>query len=182
MAIPKEEPRDAVLPPAPPVTKAAPKPSVDHKARKDALKSLSANRRASAWQIHRWPYEKRIVYGRTRVHLPRTYLAQDGVDVRIIRPGQDLNQFVHRYYLEEVEKDSKERGEWTNYVTADGVVARRHEYLGPDPRVAGFHWDANGEIHIKWWDAFLQDQWTDKQKWSFEVMLNEDGEWVEIDD
>ena len=66
-------------------------------------------RRVSAWQIHRWPLEKRLVNERTRVHLPRTYLAKDGIDVRVVRPGQDLNQFVHRYYFEQLgeKKDGK---------------------------------------------------------------------------
>lgn len=59
---------------------------------------------------------------------------------------------------------------------------RRHEYLGPDPRVAGYRIDVEGDVHIKWWDAFLQDQWMDKQKWAFDVRMEDDGRWVEKDD
>ena len=58
----------------------------------------------------------------------------------------------------------------------------RHEFLGPDPRVAGYHFDIDGEIHIKWWDSFLQVQWMDKGKWSFDVEMNDDGQWVEKED
>lgn len=58
----------------------------------------------------------------------------------------------------------------------------RHEYLGPDPRVAGYRIDVEGDVHIKWWDAFLQDQWMDKQKWAFDVRMEDDGRWVEVDD
>lgn len=61
-------------------------------------------------------------------------------------------------------------------------MQRRHEYLGPDPRVAGYHLDVDGEVHIKWWDGFLQDQWMDRQKWRFEVKVDDEGKWAEIDD
>ncbi|OBZ77904.1 hypothetical protein A0H81_02139 [Grifola frondosa] len=172
--VPKEEPRDGVLPQVPK------QPAPDAKARAAALKSITDNRRVTAWQLHRWPLEKRIVNERTRIHLPRTYLSKDGSDVRAVYAGTDLNQFVHQHYLEEVQKNAGEG--WANYVTAESVVSRRHEYLGPDPRVAGYFFDSDGEVHIKWWDAFLQDQWMDKQKWKFDVKLDEDGKWVEIDD
>ncbi len=46
----------------------------------------------------------------------------------------------------------------------------RNEYLGPDPRVAGYWLDDDGEIHVKWWDGFLKDQWIDNEKWSIEVV------------
>ena len=62
------------------------------------------------------------------------------------------------------------------------TICGRHEYLGPDPRVAGYRIDVEGDVHIKWWDAFLQDQWMDKQKWAFDVRMEDDGRWVEIDD
>ncbi|CCM06806.1 uncharacterized protein FIBRA_09107 [Fibroporia radiculosa] len=178
MAIPKEEPQDVILPPPSTKTTATKKP--DEKGRKDALKAITAHRRVSAWQIHRWPLEKRILSERVRVHLPRTYLAQEGEDVRVLRAGQDLNQFVFRHYSEEVTEEQKK--ERTNFVTPDGIVARRHEYLGPDPRVAGYRVDNDGDIYIKWWDGFLQDQWIGKQKWKFGVKLNVDGKWIEMDD
>ncbi|KAF9802233.1 hypothetical protein IEO21_09921 [Rhodonia placenta] len=174
MAIAKQEPQESLLPPGP---KSKP---ANEKARKDALKSITATRRASAWQIHRWPLDKRVLLSRTRVHLPRTYLGRDGEDVRVVREGQDLNQFVHRHYFEEL--DEARKSEWINFVTPDGVVSRRHEYLGPDPRVAGYHLDVDGEVHIKWWDGFLQDQWMDRQKWRFEVKVDDEGKWAEIDD
>ena len=58
----------------------------------------------------------------------------------------------------------------------------RHEYLGPDPRVAGYRFDVDGEVHVKWWDGFLQDLWMDKSKWRFDVKMTEEGKWVEVDD
>ena len=125
MTAPKQEPQEAVLPPPK-------RPAATEKARKEALKTITAVRRVSAWQIHRWPLEKRIVNERTRVHLPRTYLAKDGIDVRVVRPGQDLNQFVHRHYSEQLGlkdtrggKEEEEWRNWVNFVTPDGVLKRR---------------------------------------------------------
>ena len=59
----------------------------------------------------------------------------------------------------------------------------RHEYLGPDPRVAGLYFDYDGEIHVKWWDGFLQVQWMDRGRWTFDVIYDdEQGKWVEKED
>jgi hypothetical protein len=58
----------------------------------------------------------------------------------------------------------------------------RHEYLGPDPQVAGYVFDIDGEIHIRWWDAFLQDQWIDGKKWEMEFMEGPEGKWIEKED
>ncbi|KAL7284292.1 hypothetical protein ACG7TL_001575 [Trametes sanguinea] len=272
MVQPKTEPQDAVLPPAdadanptpkPPPT-AAPGKTKDAKARSDALEQIAEYRRVTAWAIARWPLEKRVVHERVRVHLPRTYRARHGVDVRTVWPGTDLNQFVHQHYdeavgggreLESVREDARRkekegkresereravREEWENFVAAEAILAKsapcvlstvsrsccilwtsmpttvslslprsiplldphynalyigrsicfaisgcsaaRHEYLGPDPRVAGYWIDADGDYHIKWYDAFLKDQWVDNRKWTFDVRLNARGEWVEVDD
>lgn len=145
--------------------------------RKSAVDSLTKIRRASAWQVHRWPLEKRIAEEKTRIHLPRSYLATDGEDVRVVWPGEDLNQVVYEHYSGSV--DPKDGNHKVNYVAPDGVSPRRHEYLGPDPRVAGYFFDFDEEIHIRWWDAYLQDQWMDRQKWKMEVELDESGNWVE---
>ncbi|KAI0349783.1 hypothetical protein OH77DRAFT_1414415 [Trametes cingulata] len=182
--IPKSEPQDAVLPPAPaPAPAPAPKPksAPDAKARDAALKEISEYRRVTAWPIHRWPLEKRVVHARTRIHLPRTYRARHGSDVRTMYPGTDVNQFVHRHYAEG-ERERWRREGWPNFVAGEAILAKRHEYLGPDPRVAGYTVDADGEYHVKWYDAFLKDQWVDNQKWSFDVRLDAAGNWVEVDD
>ena len=55
----------------------------------------------------------------------------------------------------------------------------RHEYLGPDPRVLGYFVDAAGDYHVKFYDTFLGDQWMDNRKWTFDVRLDEDGNWVD---
>ncbi|THH31454.1 hypothetical protein EUX98_g2757 [Antrodiella citrinella] len=60
-------------------------------------------------------------------------------------------------------------------------VLCRHELLGPDPRIVGYSYDNIGDIHIKWWDKFLQEQWTDNRKWNFELKQDEEGKWTAKD-
>lgn len=147
--VPKPEPEDTVLPPAPapppaPTHTKSTKPAPASKTRADALKEISGVRRVTAWSIHRWPLEKRVVQARTRVHLPRTYRARHGADVRTVFPGTDLNQFVHGHYMEvmgaeregagvrkagakgrESEREKRAREEWPNYVAGEAVLAKR---------------------------------------------------------
>lgn len=61
-------------------------------------------------------------------------------------------------------------------------IMNRHEYLGPDPKVAGYRVDVDGEFHIRWWDSFLHILWMDGGKWSFDVRQTENGKWVDADD
>ncbi|KAG6838192.1 hypothetical protein C0991_001149 [Blastosporella zonata] len=145
------------------------------KEKKGSLQTITDLRRAQAWELARWPLAKNVHWDRGRIHLPRSYLSRDGEDTRTVHPGTDLNQLVHHYYIEEV--DTK-WNDWVNYVHMDKVVAKRHEYLGPSPRVAGYFVGVDGEIFIKWWDSFLSDQWMGNQKWEVEIAWN--GEkWIE---
>ncbi|KAJ7031748.1 hypothetical protein C8F04DRAFT_894416, partial [Mycena alexandri] len=147
------------------------------KLRTPALKALIAANRARAWQLHSWPMEKFVLRQRAKLHLPRSYLSKDGEDVQVVYPGTDINQFVHQYYLEHVDPKAVE---WVNFVHADNVVARRHEFLGPDPRVAGYELDNGGRVFIRWWDGFLSDQWSGTQKWKLDVVWSQETEaWVE---
>ncbi|KAJ6517428.1 hypothetical protein C8R47DRAFT_1172795 [Mycena vitilis] len=148
-----------------------------HKTRAPALQSLINGRRAHAWQLHAWPMEKFVVRQRSKLHLPRSYLCKDGEDLQTVYPGTDLNQFVHQYYLEKLDPQSVQ---WVNFVHADDIVARRHEFLGPDPRVAGYEIDGASNVFIRWWDGFLSDQWSGTQKWKLDVVWSEeDNAWVE---
>lgn len=171
----KIEPKEATIP-------APAKPKVDEGERKKALEVISKFRQATAWQVHRWPLEKRTIDRKTKIHLPRSYLATAGEDVETVWPGSDLNQVVHQHYIQPLDADSEGFPESANFVAPDAVMVKRHEYLGPDPRIAGYHFDVDGEVHVKWWDSFLGDLWMDKGKWNWDVKMTEDGKWVEIDD
>ncbi|KAI6104155.1 hypothetical protein F5141DRAFT_1007296 [Pisolithus sp. B1] len=161
-----------------PVPSVIPQPSDQERAA--AVKSVSGLVRAFAWSIHRPPTERRVSEYRTNIHLPRTYLATKGEDVKHVQCGTDINRFVHAHYMES--PAIEEEKEWTNFVHEDEVVTRRHEYLGPDPRVAGYFFDKSGEIHIRWWDSFLKDQWMDNNKWTLNVAMDPSGKWVVEED
>ena len=121
MAITKSEPQEATLP-APP-----PKPKADPGERSKALKAISDHRKATAWEIHRWPIDKKLVQERTKIHLPRSYLATAGEDVKTVWPGQDLNQVVHQHYFQNLDgKDETLPQEYSNFVTPDAVTVRRY--------------------------------------------------------
>ncbi|TCD64022.1 hypothetical protein EIP91_004656 [Steccherinum ochraceum] len=170
---------------AEPVEPTIPKPprkSKDalEKDRQGALKSITEFRRATAWEVHRWPLTKFVLEERVKVHLPRSFRQRSGEEVKPVYAGVDLNQFVHNYYMEMIDVVSSPPSD-ANFVTEENIRARRHEFLGPDPRVVGYSYDNFGEIHIKWWDKFLQEQWMDREKWTFELMLSEDEQWVAAD-
>jgi hypothetical protein len=60
------------------------------------------------------------------------------------------------------------------------LIRRRHEFLGPDPRVVGFSFDYVGDVHICWYDKYLEEQWVDGGRWkTLEVEKSENGGWVE---
>ncbi|KAF8068050.1 hypothetical protein FPV67DRAFT_1494694 [Lyophyllum atratum] len=145
------------------------------KEKKGALQTITDLRRAVAWELARWPLDKHVVWDRGRIHLPRSYLSKDGEDIRTVHAGTDLNQLVHKHYLEEIDAKTTT---WVNYVHMDKVVAKRHEFLGPSPRVAGYFVDVDGDIQIKWWDSFLGDQWMGTQKWKVEISWNGE-QWME---
>ncbi|KAH8075990.1 hypothetical protein BXZ70DRAFT_710087 [Cristinia sonorae] len=150
---------------------------VSEKDKQAALKSISDFRKASAWELHRWPLTKFVVDDRTKIHLPKGYVARNGEDVKTMWAGTDVNQFVHNHYMGLVSTEKLLPSE-ANYVSEGNILARRHEFMGPDPRVAGYSYDNFGELHINWWDKFLQEQWMDEEKWRFEVMQDDDGRWV----
>ncbi|KAF8885358.1 hypothetical protein BD779DRAFT_1534045 [Infundibulicybe gibba] len=94
-----------------------------------ALQSFTDIRRASAWPVHRWPIEKNVTWDRVKLHLPRSYLAKDGEDIRLVKPASDINQIVHQHYLEQIDPAIDN---WVNFVTADDIVARR---CAPHPAI-----------------------------------------------
>ncbi|KAF8837810.1 hypothetical protein BDN67DRAFT_991598 [Paxillus ammoniavirescens] len=174
MPNPKIESQDPKLPAD------TPKTLVSDKELKAAVKSLTDTARAMAWSVYRWPIGRRTCQYSTKIHLPRTYLSTNGEDIRPVREGIDINQFVHRHYMDII--DTEKNPGWINYVHTDDVVSRRHEYIGPDPRVAGYFFDGYGEIHVRWWDAFLKEQWMDKDKWTLDATIGSTGKWVVKED
>ena len=123
----KKEPAEARVPAAKPKTNAPSKAqgNASKEGYKDAKKAMWDFRKATAWQVHRWPLEKRIVEERTKIHLPRTYRAKAGEDVKKVWPGTDINQFVHQHYMQEWDAENVPEGS-ANFVAGElGVLLRR---------------------------------------------------------
>ncbi|KAG8903870.1 hypothetical protein FRB99_002639 [Tulasnella sp. 403] len=148
--------------------------------------------------------------GRKRkVALPRGYRSKE-YDTIEVHAGQDLNAIVYRYYnerfTEKVREDAlkndkkiragrlkgsnKDMEGWTpgggfgiNFVAGEGIIQKRHEYLGPAPMVAGYQnlHASNEEIRVLWYDNFLEDRWCEKDTWDVdvEIVVNAkgDAEW-----
>lgn len=102
------------------------KPKIDEGERKKALEIILKFRQATAWQVHRWPLEKKIVDRKTKIHLPRSYLATAGEDVKTVWPGSDLNQIVHQHYIQPLKVDSNALPRSANFVTPDDVMVKRY--------------------------------------------------------
>lgn len=123
----KSEPKDTSL-----STTSAPlsarKPSVDKEAKSAALKEVADHRKAVAWQVHRWPLERRLVVERTKIHLPKSYRATAGVDVKTLWPGDDLNQVIHKHYVQRLTEDDEGKlraRNCANFVAEDGLTMQR---------------------------------------------------------
>ena len=123
----KTEPKDtSVLASAASTTRQKREPSKEE--RSNALKEIWDYRKAVAWQVHRWPLEKRLATERTKIHLPKSYRAVAGVDVKTVWPGDDLNQLVHNYYAQRLTEDDEGKlkaRNCANFVTDDSVTMRR---------------------------------------------------------
>lgn len=127
----KKEPVDAHVPAPEPEAKARPgaqKQTQDDPSAegyKKAKKAMWDFRKATSWQVHRWPLEKRITEERTKIHLPRTYRTQAGEDVKTVWAGADINQLVHQHYMQTVDR-AKMPEQIANYVSDDlGVIPGR---------------------------------------------------------
>jgi hypothetical protein len=88
-----------------------------------ASEAITKTRRLNAWSVHRWPTERRVASQQVRVHLPRSYLAKDGADVRTAPAGTDLSLFVFRHY--ESAADSRLDTGKTNFVSSERVREKK---------------------------------------------------------
>jgi predicted nucleotidyltransferase len=95
----------------------------DEKARQGIVKSVTDIQRAFAWPVYRHPLTKRILANRTTLHLPRSYLARDGEDTKVVYPGSDINMVVYNHYANEIPYE--ECAKWINFVHADTVINKR---------------------------------------------------------
>jgi len=131
-----------------------------------------------AWDVGKHPFLSSPSPFAGFLLLPKNYLARDGIHRLRVRKGDDLNRIVHQFYDEFVDPKTY-LGD--NYVSKDGIDARRHEYLGPNPRIASYRFTLD-EIEIEWWEDYIKDTWIGSEKWEVKAEFDEVVEgWFLVD-
>ncbi|ETW81197.1 hypothetical protein HETIRDRAFT_169954 [Heterobasidion irregulare TC 32-1] len=143
--------------------------AIERKVLKERLDELST---AFAWVIDKPPLERYPAPFSGTLHLPTNLHQSTGHATKLkFSLGDDLNMLIFEFYDAKVPSDYK----GTNFVSVEALSPRRHEYLGPAPKVVGFQFfEATGEAHIEWWDAYLKEKWVDAGFWRNEVYFDED--------
>lgn len=71
---------------------------------------------------------------------------------------------------------------YLKYLTDSRLVLYRAEFLGPDPKVAGFRVDSENAVRIRWWDAFLEQRWSGTSDSWFCEAYQVNDQWKELKD
>ncbi|GJJ10077.1 hypothetical protein Clacol_004303 [Clathrus columnatus] len=159
------------------------------KERKEAIQKFIDLRRALSWPIDRAPLERSLASRylekkkKGKINLPKNFRSDLGNDVRTVWAHDDLNRVVYNWYAEvvsDVPRKIADHPKWINYVTNDGIQSKKHEYIGPAPRVAGYQLGNDGNIQVQFWDVFLQEAWAEKDEWKVEAVQDSRGKWVEL--
>ncbi|KAH9832291.1 uncharacterized protein C8Q71DRAFT_840698 [Rhodofomes roseus] len=157
---------------------AALRDSDDPQDQRDYKSALSLERSTLLVRMHRyytrnlaWSLEKHPIAAYPApfsgdLFLPLSYRQFHGVRKIKIKKDDDLNYVLYGFYDERVPATYP----GPNYVSSDGIIRRRHEYLGPKPFVAEYRFNEDRrEIFIEWWDDYLQVKWMNDTTWSIEV-------------
>ncbi|KAF9510938.1 hypothetical protein BS47DRAFT_1364156 [Hydnum rufescens UP504] len=107
------------------------------------------------------------------LHLPRGMNGKEGFDKVRFKKGDDLNDIVYNHYDQRVDPDT-----WpgTNYVASEGIIAKRSEYLGPNPHVASYRFTFE-KCEIEWWEPYLEKPWIGETYWLVESEFDETVRW-----
>ncbi|KAH6897962.1 hypothetical protein BKA70DRAFT_1198620 [Coprinopsis sp. MPI-PUGE-AT-0042] len=102
--------------------------------------------------------------------LPNDHLAKNGFSKVRFETGDNLNYIVHNFYQEKVPNDYP----GLNFVARPGICNKRHEYLGPSPRVAGYQLDKITKTgQVEWYDGSLKQMWVGNGRWTIGAYFDE---------
>ncbi|KAF9567144.1 hypothetical protein CPC08DRAFT_814348 [Agrocybe pediades] len=132
----------------------------------DLLQDAEANLRLTAWSLGHQPLHVYAAPYSGFLELPRDHMAASGCDRIKFEPGTNLNAITFNYYNEAVDSRSYCRSQ--NYVSDGSIHPKRHEYLGPSPKVGGYRF-AYGTAQVLFWDDYLDSRWVGKRKWNIEL-------------
>ncbi|PPQ85558.1 hypothetical protein CVT25_006728 [Psilocybe cyanescens] len=133
----------------------------------ELLKTTLHTMISSAWTVERYPLSVSSAPSSGVLELPRNYLSTSGCDRIKFGEGANLAVLTYQYYDENVDSKSYSG---TNYLAADGAIhPKRHEYLGPSPKIAGFRLSPQGVVETLFWDHHLETRWAGKRPWEVEL-------------
>jgi len=140
--------------------------------RAELFKTTQLTQRLRAWPLERYPLSAYPAPCSGVLLLPRHYRSEFGCDQSKFREGDNLNLVTSRYYDERVDASSYSGN---NFVTEGAIQPRRHEYLGPSPKVAGYRF-TQGQAEIAFWDDHLKTAWIGAHKWDVELEFDSAAE------
>ncbi|KAF8965247.1 hypothetical protein BDZ97DRAFT_797886 [Flammula alnicola] len=133
--------------------------------RTELFQSTQLTLRSMAWPLWRYPLSAYPAPRSGTLELPRNYLSPSGCDRLKFREGDNLNSLTYQYYDEVVDPVSYPGN---NFVTDSAIQPKRHEYLGPSPKVAGYRF-TQGIAEVAFWDDHLKTTWIGKRRWDVEL-------------
>ncbi|TCD68698.1 hypothetical protein EIP91_009982 [Steccherinum ochraceum] len=133
-------------------------------------RSHETDTKTLAWEIQKHPFVAYPAPIAGTLHLSHHLRETNGLSKIQFREGDDLNAAVFAFYNTTTPPDYP----GYNYVTTDGLISKRNDYLGPAPYVAGyqFAFDSN-DCYVEWWDAYLREKWTGTRRWEHEPYWDE---------
>ncbi|KAJ3894375.1 hypothetical protein GG344DRAFT_74168 [Lentinula edodes] len=141
---------------------------------KDALKNELWNRMTlQTTPLEKFPMQQAIAPCKGVMICPGTIRSSGHSRIPITKlpfeKGQDLFITAYYHYSKLASEDDRTA---KNYVSNDGISPRRHEYLGPEPRMSGFYLEGN-EVQILFYDSNLKLPWTAHGTWSLGMEFDE---------
>ncbi|KAF5330695.1 hypothetical protein D9619_006043 [Psilocybe cf. subviscida] len=84
------------------------------------------------------------------------------------RKGDNLFILAYNHYSQSLSGPAPGQ----NYISDDGISAKRHEYLGPSPCIAGFLQREN-TVEILFWDSYIRLAWIHEHTWDIGAQFDE---------
>lgn len=135
--------------------------------------------KAEAWALEKPPSRKFIAPVSGTLLLPKNLNSTKGYENVRFKRGDDLNSITYQHYNTPVSKEGVMGVNYVQHISPDGTGAirpKRHEYLGPSPRVASYRF-SRSTCEIEFWESYLEQAWIGKTYWTVEEEFDEEVQW-----
>jgi len=130
--------------------------------------STTMKLKSLAWPLEKYPLTTHFASGPGTLQLPRYYLSEADCDRLKFWKSDNLNSLTYEHYKAIVDLTTYSG---SNFVTNDEVQPKRHEYLGPSPKVAGYCFTQK-VAEIAFWDDHLNTMWIGNCPWDVELVFD----------